>query len=146
MGTTNPFVGNVFLEVGGGGSPEAYTRACEITGISGLGETNDLVDVTTFCSKGNREYIGGLADGQEMTLDGNFIVNSDVRRRIIAAAKSKQNLSFRVVVDDNADEVIDLTFWFRAAVLSWVLSPSIDNKNAIQFTLKISGEIDITEP
>lgn len=140
-----PFVGNVYLELGDEGSPHTYSRVCEITGISGLGETNDLVDVTTFCSGGNREYIGGLADGQEVTLDGNFIVDSDNRRELIRAQKNKSTRAFRVVVDDNADGTADLIFWFDAAVLGWTLNPSIDNKNAVQFNLKISGEIDITE-
>jgi hypothetical protein len=141
-----PFVGRIYFEMGSGGSPEEYTRICEINGISGLGETSDQVDVTTFCSRGVREYISGLADGAEITLDANFIVDSDGRRALIAAQKAKQTRSFRVVVDDDGDDQTDLTFWFRATVLSWTFQPQIADKNAIQFTLKISGEIDITEP
>lgn len=141
-----PFVGRVYLERGDGGSPENYTRVCEINGISGLGETNELVDVTTFCSGGVREYIGGLADGQEMTLDGNFIVDSEQRRQMIADVKNKATRSYRVVADDDGDGVTDISFYFRAAALSWVLNPQIADKNAISFGIKISGGIDIQEP
>lgn len=141
-----PFVGNVFLEMGGGGSPETYTRICEISGISGLGEVSDQIETTTFCSGGVREYISGLADGSEITLDGNFIVDSAGRRNLIAAQKAKATKSFRVVVDDDGDDVTDLTFWFRATVLGWTFTPNVADKNAIQFTLKVSGAIDITEP
>lgn len=140
-----PFVGQVFLELGQGGSPEDYIRVCEVTGLSGLGETNDLVEVTTFCSKGKKEYIGGLADGQEVTIDANFIINSPARKQLIAAVKNKATVSFRVVADDDNDEVVDLTFWFKAACLAWVVAPSIDSKNTIQFKVKISGGVDISE-
>jgi hypothetical protein len=147
MAHDTPFVGRVFLEVGqASGSPQTYDRACEIDGISGLGETNALVDVTTFCSNGNKEYIGGLSDGQEMTLEGNFLVNSDVRDRIIQAVKAKSNLPFRVVVDDDHDGITDLTFWFTGVALSWKFDPSVEGKNKITFGIKISGAVDITKP
>ncbi len=148
MATDQPFVGQVYFEMAlaeSPGSPVEYVRICEIHGISGLGETNDLVDVTTFCSGGNREYIGGLADGQEITLDANFIINSDGRRALIAAQKAKRNVLSRVVADDDGDGNADLSFYFSSAVLGWVFNPSVDDKNAIQFTLKISGEVLIEE-
>lgn len=143
---TSAFVGRVYFEMGGGGSPESYTRICEITGISGVGEVNDQVESTTFCSDGVREYIPGLADGSEVTLDANFIVDSTGRDMLIAAVKAKETRSFRILVDDDGDDTTDLTFWFRAAVLGWTFSPSVSEKNAIQFTLKISGAVDITKP
>lgn len=141
-----PFVGRVYLEIGQGGSPEDYERMCEMMSVSGLGEVNALVDVTTFCSGGTREYIGGLADGTEFTIGANFIVNSDTRRQLIAAVKNKSTISLRMVVDDDNDDVTDLAFYFRAAALGWTFNPSIDDKNGIDFTLKISGSVDIQEP
>lgn len=145
--TDQPFVGHVYLEVGDeSGSPLGYTRMCEITGMTGIGETNSLVDVTTFCSGGNKEYIGGLADGTEITLSGNLVVDSEPRRRMIRAVKQKQVVPLRIVADDDQDGVTDITFWFSAVALSWKLNPSIDKQNGIDFGLKISGAIDITEP
>lgn len=141
-----PFVGKVYLEVGQGGSPQTYTRMCEITGMSGIGENNELIDVTTFCSGGNREFIGGLAEGTEITFDANFIVDSAQRRQMISDVKNKATRSFRIVVDDDNDSAADLTMWFNAAALSWNFQPSIEDKNMIQFGYKISGNIDITEP
>lgn len=132
--------------MGNAASPAAYTRICEITGISGVGEVNDQVESTTFCSDGVREYIPGLADGSEITLDANFIVDSVGRDMLIAAVKNKETRSFRIIVDDDGDDVTNLTFWFRAALLGWQFAPSVSEKNAIQFTLKISGAIDITKP
>jgi len=70
--TTEAFVGNVFLHRGKTGSPAEYERVCQVFSIGGLGATNALIDATTFCSGGSREYIGGLADGAEMTLELNY--------------------------------------------------------------------------
>lgn len=141
-----PFVGRVFLEIGDTASPVNYSRVCEVTGISGLGETNELINVTTFCSGGVKEFIGGLAEGSELTFDANFIVDSNARRQMINSVKQKLVDSFRVVVDDDGDGVTDLTLWFRGAAISWNFQPSIEDKNAIQFGYKVSGAIDITEP
>lgn len=66
------FVGNAFLYRGDGGSPEVFTRVCQAFGISGIGQTNEQVDATTFCSGGVKEYIAGLADGTEVTLELNL--------------------------------------------------------------------------
>lgn len=141
-----PFVGRVYLEIGDTQSPRNYTRVCEITGISGIGENNEQIDVTTFCSGGTREFIGGLAEGSELTFTANFIVSSASRRAMIRSVKQKLVDAFRVVVDDNDDGVTDLTLWFAAAALSWNFQPSFEDKNAIEFGYKVSGEIDITEP
>ena len=135
------FVGNMFLERGDTGSPVSYTRICEIFGISGLGQTNSLVDVTTFCSGGNREYVGGLADGTEVTLEANFSTTSNEIKAMIQDVKDKAVRDFRVVVDENGDGNADQAFYFSGTCLSWTLNPSVDNRNTISFTIKISGDI-----
>lgn len=143
--TTNAFVGKVFLERGDGGSPETYTRVCQIFGIGGVGQTNALVDATTFCSNGSREYIPGLADGSEVTLNANFETPSFLSSQIkemIDDVTEKVTRAFQIVLDDGVNPKV--TLQFLAACLSWELGPSIDNKNTINFGVKISGAITIT--
>lgn len=143
--TTAAFVGKVFLERGDGGSPETYTRVCQIFGIGGLGQTNALVDATTFCSGGFREYIAGLADGSEVTLNANFETTSfgsSQLKAMIDDVTSKVTRAFRVVIDDQVNPAVNL--YFNATCLSWELGPSIDNKNTINYSVKISGAITIT--
>ena len=144
------FVGNVFLYRGNGGSPQDFTIVCEAFGMSGIGEANDQIDATDFCSGGNKEYIAGLADGSEITLELNFIAKQvgalQIQGQFIADVKNKAVRDFQLRCDGDGDGITDLTFHFAATALSWTLNPSPSAKNSISFGLKISGGIDITTP
>lgn len=146
------FVGNVILYLADGASPPNWTAVCEAFGISGIGEANDQIDSTDFCSGGNKEYIAGLADGSEVTLELNFMAKQSaaakmaIQRQMIQAVKDKAILEFQLRCDGDADGVTDVTFHFAATALSWTLNPSPTAKNAISFGYKISGGIDVTEP
>lgn len=143
--TTAAFVGKVFLERGDGNSPELFTRVCQIFGISGVGQTNALVDATTFCSEGSREFIPGLADGSEITLNANFETTafaSSQLKEMIDDVTNKANRAFQIVIDDGVHPSVTLSF--TGACLSWEFGPSIDNKNTINYGVKISGSIIIT--
>lgn len=139
---TKPFVGNIFLEIAALGSPTVYNSICEATAISGFGATNAQVDSTTFCSEGAREFIPGLAEGNEITIDANYIVSSAVRRQLQDAVNDKANVQLRLVVKQDPDGAVDEEYRVEAAALSYVINPSIDDKNAVSFTLKMSGNIN----
>lgn len=136
--TTEAFVGKVYFERGAGTSPETYTRICQVFSISGLGQTNDLVDATTFCSNGSREYISGLADGTEVTIEANYEIEDTQLDAWIADVVAKTTRNFRVVVDQGSPQTV---FSFAGVCLSWTLNPSVDDRNTISFTVKISGDI-----
>lgn len=135
------FIGKMFFERGNDASPAVYTRICEVFTISGLGKTKTLVDVTTFCSGGVREYIPGLADGQEMTLELNYDPESSAIDNLIADVGQDFNRDYRLVVEFGGSP--QKTFTFSGTPLGWVLNPSVDNKNTITFTVKISGDITV---
>lgn len=138
--TEDAFVGNIFFERGDGNSPESYTRLCSIFSISELGQENDLIDATTFCSAGSKEYISGLADGTELTIEANYMPNDAGITSMIADVKAKAKRDFRIVVEEGSP---DTNFLFNARCRSWKLKPSVDNKNTISFTFKINGDITI---
>lgn len=143
------FVGRVFLARGDGGSPEVFTRVCQNFGISGLGQTNDLIEATTFCSDGNKEYIGGLADGAAVTLEMNFetvLPNAQVLDDMRADVRNKAVRDFEIQVEGETKGVVDLIFAFSATCLSWTLNPAPGAKNAISFGIKISGDIHEIRP
>lgn len=148
---TNAFVGGVELWRGNGGSPQAFERICQVFGISGLGETNALVDATTFCSDGNAEYIGGLADGSEVTFELNYETvtpGAAVIDDMIQSVKDKSIDSYelRAYGDPNDPDTVKQTFHFDGLALSWTLNPSPTAKNSISFGVKVSGAIDVTRP
>lgn len=124
----------------GSGSPITYTNAIEETfEISGVGQTNDLLDVTNFDSpSGTKEYIGGLADGQEVTIRANFVPGATYQAAMVSAVGAKTNIQFRVSYVGVSPAK---TWTFTATPISWVLEPSVDNKNVIAFVVKISGAI-----
>lgn len=138
--TTKAFVGKVFLEVGNGASPEVFTRYCEMTSLGGLGQLNSLVDVTTFCSGGSKEYVGGLADGKEVTVEANYDPDNATQAALIAGVKAKSTLHFEVVVEDDSPATV---FSFHGAMLGWEMVPNISAQNKVSFTFKISGDITI---
>jgi hypothetical protein len=142
----------MILYRGDGASPENFTPVCEAFGISGIGEANDQIDATDFCSGGAKEYIAGLSDGSEITLELNFVASvaaaaqMAIQAAFIADVKNKVQRDFQLRCDGDADGVTDLTFHWTATALSWTLNPNPTAKNAISFGLKISGGVDITAP
>jgi hypothetical protein len=132
-------IGRWKAELGSTGSPVTYTAIEETFEVSGVGATNDLVDVTNFDSAtGTREFIGGLADGQEITVRANYVPAATQQAAMVSAVAAKVNRKFRV----RYVGVSPAKSWtFEVAPLSWVLEPSVDDKNVIAFTAKISGAI-----
>lgn len=119
-------------------SPATFTDLEECFNISGLGETNALIDVTNFDSAGSMEFIGGLADGQEITVECNYVQGATEQEAMVAAVKAKANLNFQigytgVSPDDDYD--------FVGTPLEWTITPSVDDKNVIAFRIKVSGAI-----
>lgn len=141
---TSAFVGKVYFERGDGATPtEVFTRVCQIFSLGGIGQTNALVEATTFCSSGSMEYIGGLADGAEITLEANYERGTNSLKTMITDVTNKRSGNYHIVVGDVGDANIE-TFAFAALALGWTLNPSVEGRNTISYTVKISGPITIT--
>lgn len=112
----------------------------EVLSVSGLGKTNDTIEVTNFDSPaGTKEYIAGLADGAEITVECNYI------------AAGAGQLAARASVDAGSNVAIVMTyaatteiFTFQAAAQGWSISPSTSDQNRCEFVFKISGDITVT--
>jgi Lambda phage tail tube protein, TTP len=67
------------LKLGNAGSPESFTAVAEVISLQQSGKKVDLIDVTNMDSPASsvgltfREFIGGLADGGEMSFTANYI-------------------------------------------------------------------------
>lgn len=131
--------GNVSLKIGDGAGSEVFTALEEVTSISGLGEANELVEATHFASDA-KEYIAGLADGQEITVECNLVQGATQQAAVLAKVKAKENGNVQIDITDGSTSD---TYSFEVTYLSWSITPSIAERMTLSFTMKISGEITI---
>jgi hypothetical protein len=139
--TTTAFVGKVFLNVGNGATPEVFAQYCEIDSMAGIGVKNDLVDVTTFCSGGSKEYVGGLSDGKEVTFGANYSTDEPIQESLMLDVDNKVTRNFTVTVENGAPATVVKTFALALAMLDWEFNPSVSKQNVIKFIGKITGPI-----
>ena len=140
---SNAFLNGVTIQRSANVSPLVLSSIPEVNSMSGLGKTNPLVDVTSFDSSA-REYIAGLADGSEITLECNYLPDNTVQAAIVADVDSGTNFYMQIVAtnpNSGTSPIAAETFTFLVTPLSWEFGPSYDDKNTMSFTLKISGDI-----
>lgn len=143
---TSAFKGGIALKRGNAASPEVFTTIAEVRSISGLGKTNDLIDVTNFDSGNTREFIAGLADGSEVTFDSNFIMDNAQQEAVRTSVDNGSTDNYQLVVTNPTTSPINVeTFAFAAVAITWTINPSFDDANTMSFTIKISGNITITD-
>lgn len=135
---TQANIGYFKFRLGNGSSPETFADIEEAISISGVGKTREQVDVTNFDSAGNREFIPGLADGNEVSVECNYIPNATQQAAMIAAVEAGTNKNFQVAYTAISPEEV---WQFAASPLRWEIVPSVDGQNMIMFTVKISGDI-----
>jgi len=135
---SDAFVGAAYLAIGNGDSPEVYTTYCEIDTIGGIGEKNDQVEVTTFCSGGTKQYVAGLSDGNEVSFSANYSLTNEQQEQLITDVNNKANRSMQLTMGNDSPQRV---FQFLVTMLSWEIDPSVSAKNTIKFTGKITGPI-----
>lgn len=125
------------LQIGDGNSPEVFVNACSAHDVTGLGETKPQEDVTTYCDDA-RTFIGGLREGNELTLALNLIPGATDAADLFAAWDAGQNVRLRF-----ARKVSPAGMYLEwgGALLSWGLTPPVGGKIVLNFTLKISGGV-----
>jgi len=81
------------LGLGDGASPQVYTTIAEVLRVGPIGSTNPEVDVTNLDSTA-KEYIAGLADGNTVEFDMNWVTGNteQVSLRTSQAAGDTVNL------------------------------------------------------
>ncbi len=126
------------IQLGTTASPPVYADVEEVLEIGGFGKTNELVNVTNFDSGLVQEYIAGLADGAEVTIEANYDSTHAQQSALQAAVDAGETRPFRVL---NQVPSPDETFSFNAVCLSWEITPSPTEQNRIAFTIKITGDI-----
>lgn len=129
------------IQLGDAASPtEGFTTIAEVTNISGPGIQSEPLDVTHHSSTaGFREYVGGLKDGGEVTLEMNYIPADDTQNSGAGVLKDlvDQTLrNFKLIFPDPS-----LTeFAFSALVTNFEPAAPVDGKLSASVTLKLSGQ------
>jgi PDZ domain-containing secreted protein len=142
--TTLAFKGGLTFKVGDGAGPEVFTTLEEVKSVSGFGKTNELVDVTNFSSANNtKEYISGLADGAEITVECNRRnTTATVQNQLIDDVDDQE--SARNIRITWTDGTTSKQYDFAVVCLSYTYGPSIADANKITYTLKITGDITVS--
>lgn len=142
--TTYAFIAGLTVKRGDGASPEVFSTLEEVKSVSGFGKTNELVEVTNFSSPNNtKEYISGLADGAEITIECNRRnTSATVQNALIGDVDSQE--SARNIRITWTDGTTSKQYDFAVVCLSYQYGPSVSDANKITFTLKITGDITVT--
>ena len=122
---------------------EIFNTLEEVKSLSGFGKTNELVDVTNFSSPNNtKEYISGLADGAEITVECNKRnTTATIQNQLIDDVDDGE--SARNVRITWTDGTTSKQYDFAVVCLSYTYGPSIADANKISYTLKITGDITV---
>ena len=128
------------LGKGAGGPPLVYTDIAELTSIEVPAVETDIIDVTHHQSPGGfKEYVLGLRDGGEVTIEGNYLPADPTQDG--STGLIKDNLDgtlspYQVTFPDPG-----ATKWtFDAYVRSFVPRAPHDGKLSFRATLKVTGQ------
>lgn len=134
------FTGGLTVRLSNGASPEVYSTIEKVKNLSGLGKTNPLIDSTSHDSAA-REYIAGLADGSELSIEClREQISPSIQDGMIAIVDSKTNRSMQIALTDGTTTY---TYSMTVVPLSWNVTPSFDDAAMISFSVKISGGITV---
>ncbi len=139
--TTGAFIGSqTLLQLGDSSSPPNYVTIGEVVSISPLAVKKDLVEVTHLLSTA-KEFIGGLSDGQEITIVCNMLPTNTQQVNLLADAASTSTAKpFKYQLPSSSGGTLASSF--LAIVLSSSVGPTTPNTaTQISFGLKISGPV-----
>ncbi len=128
---------DVELQLGDGGSPEAFTQVCEILNFNGPNQSAPQIDVTSLCSDA-REYIPGLKDGGEFSFDLNYVPGDQMQYLLEHALSTRVTNNFRLVINAGSPTT---TYTFAAIVTQFGLTGAVDQQIQAAVTLKITGDV-----
>jgi hypothetical protein len=137
---TNSYLSNIKVELVGTASPETFSEIEEIMGGVTVGETATTIDVTHFQST-SREYIAGLADGDEFSLECNATHTSPSIQQQFIALKGQTRTLLVTATNTGVSPNTIKTYRFSAVFLGWGLAPAVGEADKLNFSFKISGGI-----
>ena len=138
---TSATIGKWKLEVDPADTPvtPSYAEVEEVTEVSRVGSTASTLEVTNFDSVyPYKEFISGLQEGDEVTVDANYVPSATVQDALFGVVG--QTLPWRLSYDGTTRQ-----YEFRGALTGYGVSPSVSEANKMGFSIKISGDITVTD-
>jgi len=136
---TQATISNWQFYIGTDASPQVLSAIEEVFSVSNVGKTTSLVDVTNFDSTNNtREYIAGLADGDEITVEANYYPAATNQGVAMTAVDNQATRLGRLSYTGVSPEK---TWSFSMVCLGYSVVPSPTERNTVQFTFKITGDV-----
>ena len=125
-------------------SPEVFVTLPEVLEISGFGESTPLVDVTHYGST-SREYIGGLADGDEFSIISNRVHSSPNYQETIMSDLKGLTRTMRITeTDASVSPNTSTTYTFDVVILAYTINPPVGDRVQLTFNFKITGGVTIS--
>ena len=125
------------LKIGdGAASPEHFTTVPEVKKLTGPSVKTALLDATSHDSGHFREYVPGMADGDNIAGDLNWRPSNALHTGMREDSYDATLRNFKVVFPDTSDNTVDAACY----VTDIVPSSSVGELLSASFTLKVTGE------
>ena len=121
------------LQLGNGASPQVYTTIAEVLRVGPIGSSNPEVDVTNLDSTA-KEYIAGLADGNTVEFEMNWVAGNTQQQSLRTSQASGSTVNMKMVWPVSPET----TAQFDLVLLDFSMG---DTTPEAQVTATVSGRI-----
>ena len=122
-------------------APLVYVEVGEVTSVTPPPMTRDIIDATHMASPNKwREFIAGLKDGGEMSLDINFVPGSSTTTLLVLMQTETEPRPVKIQFP-NAEE-----WGFSAFCTGFEPSVPVADKMTASVKFTITGEPDFVDP
>jgi predicted secreted protein len=131
------------FKTGNGAAPEVFTTLAEVTAITPPSMARDSVDASHEQSPDSwREFIAGMKDGGEVSLDLNFVPGGTAA----AALAAELDLEGSEAVKNRQILFTDGSmFEFAGFLTGWEPDAPLDDKMSGTATFKVTGKPTLTQ-
>ena len=124
---------NATLGLGSGASPQVYTTIAEVLRVGPVGSTNPEIDVTNLDSTA-KEYIAGLADGNTVEFEMNWVQGNTQQQSLRTSAAAGETVNLRLAWQTSPNTVAQFDF----VLLTFEMGETTPEA---QVTARVSGRI-----
>jgi len=121
-------------------SPNTTTTLEEAISVDPIGESTPILQVTSL-TDASHQYIGGLSDGDEFSIECNEVNASPSVQQSFIALKGLSGTLQITFTDTSVSPNTFKRFQFPTLFMNWKYSGAVDEQTKISFSFKINGLI-----